>query len=43
MIPEIMANVLNYFPFSQFYQLWDKEIDRAHETKEKNLKAICAF
>jgi len=41
MIPEIMANVLNYFPLGQYRgicQFWDKEIVCAHETKEKTLK-----
>ena len=34
MIPEIMANVLNYLPLGQYRgicQLWDKEIDHAHK------------
>ena len=41
MIPEIMANVFNYLPLSQhrgICQLWDKEIDHAHEAREKILK-----
>ena len=41
MIPEIMANVLNYLPLGQhrgICQLWDKEIDHAHEVREKTLK-----
>ena len=41
MIPEIMANVLNYLSLGQhrgIYQLWDKEIDHAQEAREKTLK-----
>jgi len=41
MIPEIMANVLNYLPLGQYRgicQLWDKEIDHAQEAREKTLK-----
>ena len=41
MIPEIMANVLNYLPLNRhrgICQLWDKEIDHAHEVREKTLK-----
>ena len=41
MIPEIMANVLNYLPLGQhrgICQPWDKEIDHAQEAREKTLK-----
>ena len=41
MIPEIMANILNYLPLGQhkgICQLWDKEIDHAQEAREKTLK-----
>ena len=46
MIPEIMANVLNYLPLGQhrgICQLWDKEIDHAHEAREKTLKQFVLF
>ena len=41
MIPEIIANIFDYLPLGQhrgICQLWDKEIDHAHEVREKTLK-----
>src|SRR5438874_399808 len=41
MIPEIIANVLNYLPLGQYKgicQLWDKEIDHTYGVREKTLK-----